>query len=485
MPRDLSALLRELEAASNPLDPGPDEREALRAAIVGVAERYVRSLDPGVSFRAEERPAIGLLDTPIAEEGIGLEAVITHLERDLLSPGGHPAAPGHLAYLSGGGIHHAALADFLAAMSNKYAGLFFTGPGPVRMENLLVRWMGDLVGYPANAGGTLASGGSLATFTAIVAARDAHGLRGSDAVSSVVYLSGQTHHCVRKSLHLAGLAEARVREIPVDAHYRMDAEALARTVEEDREAGLRPWLIAATAGTIDTGAVDPLGAIADVAGREGCWLHVDAAYGGFFLLTDHGRETLAGIERSDSVVLDPHKSFFLPWGTGVVLARDVRALLDAHQLTGAYLQDAIPDPSEISPADVSPELTKPIRALRMWLPLVLLGVRPFRAALEEKLVLARLFRERVRELGFHVGPPPDLSTVTFRWAPEGMPGEDADEVNRALAEAVRRDGRVFFSSTQLDGRYTLRAAVLPFRTHLAAIELALEILEEALAEVTS
>jgi glutamate/tyrosine decarboxylase-like PLP-dependent enzyme len=254
-------------------------------------------------------------------------------------------------------------------------------------------------------------------------------------------------------------------------------------IAEDRRAGLRPWVVIAAAGTVDTGAVDPLAEIADVAAREGCWFHVDAAYGGFFLLTAHGRQVLRGIERADSVVLDPHKSLFLPYGSGIVLARDATRLLATHDYTGHYMQDALGDPGEISPADVSPELSKHWRGLRMWLPLILLGTRPFRAALEEKLLLARYFREEVAAAGFEVGPPPDLSIVTYRWVPPGATPEEADRANEAIVAGARRDGRVFLSSTLLEGRFTLRMAAVSFRTHRRTIDLAVRVLREQAARL--
>ena len=255
----------------------------------------------------------------------------------------------------------------------------------------------------------------------------------------------------------------------------------AGAIAEDRALGLRPWLVIAAAGTTDTGAVDPLDAIAAVAEREGCWFHVDAAYGGFFLLTDEGRAALRGIERSDSVVLDPHKTLFLPYGSGIVVVRDGARLAAAHEYTGNYMQDALREPGEISPADLSPELSKHFRALRMWLPLVLLGTGPFRAALEEKLLLARYFREEIAAAGFEVGPPPDLSIVTYRWAPPGMTLDAANRVNQAIVDGARRDGRVFLSSTMLDGRFTLRMAAVSFRTHRRTIDLAVRVLREQVA----
>jgi glutamate/tyrosine decarboxylase-like PLP-dependent enzyme len=267
----------------------------------------------------------------------------------------------------------------------------------------------------------------------------------------------------------------------MDAGYRMRPEALAEAIAADRAAGLRPWLVIAAAGTTDVGAVDPLEAIADIAAREGCWYHVDAAYGGFFLLTEQGRRLMRGIERSDSVVLDPHKGLFLPYGIGIVIVRNARPLAAAHDYSGNYMQDAAREPGEMSPADLSPELSKHFRALRMWLPLVLLGVGPFRAALEEKLLLARYFHAGAEAAGFEVGPPPELSVATYRWVPAGAGPEEADRFNQALVDAMRRDGRLFISSTLLGGRFTLRMAALAFRTHRRTIDLALRVLAEQAA----
>ena len=480
---DILEQLRRLERESRPLEPGSARRRDLRQAVVASSERFLRRVRTLDAYVETDDRGARLLDFPIGERGIPLEDAIELFEHDVVRPGGHPSSGGHLAYIPGGGLYHSALGDFLAAVSNKYAGIFFTGPGPVRMENLLVRWAADLVGYPAEAGGNIASGGSIATLTALAAARDARGIRAAEVPRAVVYLTAQAHHCIEKSLRLAGLAEAPVRFVSMDERHRMRPDALAAAIAADRAAGLAPWIVVAAAGTTDVGAVDPLDAIAEIAARERCWFHVDAAYGGFFLLTDHGKQVLRGIERSDSVVLDPHKSLFLPFGVGMVLLRDLRLLAASNAYSGHYMQDALEHPGEVSPADLSPELSKHFRALRMWLPLILLGTRPFRAALDEKLLLARYFHRRVGELGFTAGPEPELSTCTFRWAPEGVAPTQADELNRRIVEEVRRDGRVFLSSTELDGRFTLRMTALAFRTHRRSIDLALSVLEEVLGRM--
>ncbi len=478
---DLLDRLRRLERAARPLDPGATRRKKLRNAAVASSERFLRKIESLKAYTETEDKGINVLGSPIGEHGMPIESVIAMFERHVVRPGLNPASGGHLAYIPGGGLFHSALGDYLAAVSNKYAGIFFAGPGPVRMESMLIRWVADLAGYPATAAGAIESGGSLATLAAIATARDAHGLRGAGYASAVVYLTTQAHHCIEKALRLVGLGEVQVRYVPMDDRFRMQPGALERAIADDRERGLRPWLVTAAAGTTDTGAVDPLDAIATIAKRERCWFHVDAAYGGFFLLTEHGRGMLKGIERSDSVILDPHKSLFLPYGAGIVLVRDAERLATTHNYSGNYMQDALRDPGEVSPADVSPELSKHFRALRMWLPLVQLGTRPFQAALDEKLLLARYFHREIEALGFEVGPPPDLSIVTYRWAPPGAGLARVNEMNQAIIDGVRRDGRIFLSSTMLDGRFTLRLAVLAFRTHRWTIDLAIRVLREQIA----
>ena len=473
--------LRRLERASRPLEPGTARRRRLREAVIASSERFLRRVDTLKGFEGGVGQGAGLLEHPVGEGAMPLEEVVELFEREVVRPGAATATGRHLAYIPGGGIYASALGDYLAAVTNKYSGVFFAGPGAVRMENMMVRWVADLVGYPGGAAGSIASGGSIATLTAIVSAREAHGLRAADFASAVVYLTSQAHHCVPKGLHIAGMGEAQVRQVPMDEGYRMRPEALAAAVAADRAAGLRPWLVVAAAGTTDTGAVDPLDAIADVAARERCWLHVDAAYGGFFLLTEHGRAALKGIERSDSVVLDPHKGLFLPYGSGIVVVRDAAPLIAGHDYTSSYMQDARAEASEVSPADVSPELSRHFRGLRMWLPLALLGLAPFRAALEEKLLLARYFHRQISRAGFEAGPAPELSIVTYRWAPPGVALEQANRMNKAIMDGAYRDGRVFLSSTMLEGRFTLRMAALAFRTHRRTIDLAVQVLREQAA----
>ena len=475
---DYTERLRRLDLESRPLDPDAEGRLHLRDKVLAYADGFMEYLDRGPAFVASDGEDSTLFDSPISEEPMDPDTVLDLLDHGAHSSGVNVGSAGTMAYIPGSNLYASALADYLGAVANRYSGLYFAAPGSVRMERVLLRWMADLMGYPVGSAGDLTSGGSIANLVGIVTAREARGLKAKDFDKAVVYLTEQSHHAIDKALRIAGLGESVKRFIPLDERYRMRPDALEEAVRGDAKMGLYPWLIAATAGTTDTGAVDPLANIADISRRHELWLHVDGAYGAAFILTERGRKILEGIERSDSMVMDPHKGLFLPFGSGVVLVREGRHLLNAHYYDASYLQDkdVLASAEEVSPADLSPELTRPARALRLWLPLKLAGIAPFRAALEEKLLLARYFHEKMMlDDRFEVGPPPDLSIVTFRYVPSsGNP----DAFNRTLIDAVQQDGRVFISSTMIDGRFTLRLAVLNLRTHLETVDLAIDILRE-------
>jgi len=464
--------LSELERLARRLEPDPTVRERHLARATEYARRYLDGIADAPAYRADPKPAAALLDHPIEDRGIGLDAALGLIEKHVDRPGIAPTSGRFAGYIPGGSLLHAAIGDFLAAIGNRYAGVFFAGPGAVRIENLLVRWMASLAGLPRTCAGYLSAGGSGATLSAIVTARESARLEGEAIARAVVYGTEHTHHCVRKALRIAGLGRVQWRTIDVDDGYRMRPEALEAAIAADRAQGLAPWLLVAAAGATNTGAVDPLTALAEIARRERLWLHVDAAYGGFFLLTATGRERLAGIEHADSLVMDPHKTLFLPYGTGALLVRDGQRLHQTMSDGADYMQDTLAAGEELSPADLSPELTRHFRGLRMWLPLKVLGLAPFRAALDEKLLLAEYFHQRIAESDhFEAGPPPDLSVVTFR-----LKGSDAD--NQRLLQAIHDDGRIFLSSTRLDGRFTLRMAAVCHRTHKAEIDTMLGVLDE-------
>jgi glutamate/tyrosine decarboxylase-like PLP-dependent enzyme len=258
----------------------------------------------------------------------------------------------------------------------------------------------------------------------------------------------------------------------------MNANILNETIINDRSNNLNPFLIIATAGTTDTGSIDPLIAIASIASTNTMWLHVDAAYGGFFKLTQHGENHLSGMSLADSITLDPHKGLFLPYGIGAVLIKNGQLQKQTFASTASYMQDIVTSSDDWSPSDMSPELTKHFRALRMWMPLKYYGVEPFKHALDEKLLLAQFFYTELKKLNhIQFACMPELSIVTFRYLPEQG---DANAFNKALLKSINHDKRIFLSSTSIDGNYFIRMACLSFRTHLEDILLTLDIIKDAI-----
>jgi len=472
--------IAQLELASAGLDPSAAERGDLLEQTVAYSESFLNSL-PGLKAFIPEDGHSQQLVQAFAEEPGDFKVLLKLLGDAVDHEGINAASGGQMGYIPGGGMYPSALGDFLADVFNRYAGISFASPGAVKMEQQLVRWMADIVGYPATAGGDLTSGGSIANLTAIIAARETMGIRARDVENSCVYITADTHHCIDKSLRAAGLAECNKRLVPMDDKFRMDVDILEQLILEDKTAGLRPWLIVASAGTTDAGAVDPMERIAELAEQHDIWMHIDAAYGGFFLLCEEGRAVLRGLDKAHSIVLDPHKGMFLPYGSGAVLVRDVTWLARSQSFEADYMQDARAAEGEYSPADLSLELTRPFRGLRFWLPLKLFGVAPFRAALAEKIWLARYFHEQLAKTpGWEMGPFPQLSVVTFRYVPQRG---DADVLNKRLVEAVREDGRAFISSTQINGKFVLRLAVLHFRTHLDRVNYVLDFLRRKAVEL--
>lgn len=483
---DLTELER-LRREASPLEPDAAARDALtEAALRRVRNALAR--EPKAAYAPDDGSDAALANLPIQAEPSdeGFDRALDFVERHVALRGHTSWAPGFFGYIPGGSIYHAALADYMVAALNPFTGHLFASPGGVRVENQVLSWLASLVGYPAGAAGNLTPGGSVANLTALITAREAGGVRARDVERTVVYMTEQAHHCVTKGLRVAGLGECVVRHIELDARYRLRPDRLEAAIAEDKRQGLRPWLVVGSAGTTDTGAVDPLEAIADVAARHALWFHVDAAYGGMFLLCDRGRRSLPGIERCDSIVLDPHKGLFIPFGVGAVLVKNRSAMMAAYDFDARYIADRIRSNEEVSPTEHSIELSRHFRGLRIWLPLQALGTAPFEAALDEKLLLARYAWERFRELDrVEVGPEPDLSIFVFRvLAGAGAAdarADAADAATLAIENAFLADGRVLFSTTLIGGRRWLRMAVLAPATHRETIDSTVSLLAEKIA----
>ena len=471
---------------SYPLEPSADE---LRRIVLEALERIVAHVESlprqAVSDTAGGFEIASFLAEPEPpREGAPLAELLDLFFNRALAKTFNTASPGYLAFIPGGGLLHAAVADLIADATNRYSSVYAAAPAVAQIEANVLSWLCRIAGYPPEARGLLTSGGSLANWTGLVTARRER--LPENFLSGTIYTSDQAHHSVAKSALLAGFPAGNVRRVPVDGAFRIRPDALEEAIEEDRRRGLTPFLIAASAGTTNSGAVDPLEDLADLAARHGLWLHVDAAYGGFFLLTEHGRKAMRGIDRADSIVLDPHKGLFLPYGTGALLVRDGQALRRAHAVTADYMPPIQDDPTRIDISEYGPELSRPFRGLRVWLPLKMHGIGVFEEQLEEKLVLARLAADRIRALpGIEMLAEPQLSLFAFRLVPPGWEdrsGEDLNRLNRHFLERINARQRVFLTGTLLGKVFALRICVLSFRTHRERIDMALEDVEAALHE---
>jgi len=461
---ELRAEIGRLREGAAPLEPDGEARREIGTQAMEHALAYWDEVEEASSNRPWSEVFSQRFEPEFAEEGRDPASVLDYVAECIDRPGFATTSPRFMAYIPGGGVPYSAFGDLIAATSNKYSGFASASPGAVRIENACAAWLGQVIGYPADCAGTLTSGGSIANLTAIVTAREARDPDGGGAI----YVTRFAHYCIDKALHIAGRVRAPKRLIDTDPDYRMSVEALEQALEEDRRNGVRPWLVIASAGTVDTGAIDPLPEIAELCRRYGAWLHVDGAYGGLFALCDEGRSLLKGIEQADSVALDPHKTLFLPYGTGAALVRDGRLMQNAFSASGEYIRPLGESEVGPSPADLSPELTRHFRALRLWLPLQMAGIAAFRAAQAEKLALARYFHARLSEIeGFDPGPEPQLSVVAFRYLPKSG---DADAFNERLMQHIQQEGRVMMSGTRIDGTYRLRCAILCFRTHIEHVD---------------
>jgi aromatic-L-amino-acid decarboxylase len=453
------------------LEPGHHERVELTETILEFLETWLDAADtmPASGTDLDESVAARLMSPP-GELGRPLTEILGDVETAGRSGIYHPSG-GHLSYIPNAGLFSAAAADFLAAGINRYTGVSGAAPGMAAIEHGMVRWMTSLFDLGEAASGLLLSGGSMANFTGIVAARTT--LLGDDFGDGVVYVTAHTHHSVAKAARLAGFRDNQIRVVATDGGLRMDPAALLTEIAADRRAGRTPFLVVGSAGTTDTGTVDGLDQIADIVATEELWLHVDAAYGGFFQLTERGRGALSGIGRADSMSIDPHKGLSMPFGLGALLVRDESHLIDANQGRGAYLLEEDHHAGLRDIAALGPELSRPFRALQMWLPLHLHGVAPFREALDTSLDLAEAAYRRLAGIsGVEVPWRPDLSIVAFRL-------ED-DDLGRAALEAVNRDRKVHLSPTTIDGRYVLRFAILNRRTTQDHLDHAIDVIEKTL-----
>ncbi|HET7296754.1 MAG TPA: aminotransferase class V-fold PLP-dependent enzyme [Gemmatimonadales bacterium] len=471
------------ETTRRPPDLDPERFHALLDAAARIATRYWERLP---EMRAYTRPPDELVAAwraePLPQGGISLERILERIEREVVP---YPLGVGQRRWWGfiNSPPHPAGIAAELiaATLKNNCAG---TSQMAVQVEVTVMRWLADLVGLPSGSGGLLVSGGSMANLVALAAAREAklpgtrrRGVRAA-ARQPTVYASTEAHSCILRAVELLGLGTDALRLVPVDREYRMDVPTLRTMLADDRAAGLEPICIVASAGTVNTGVVDPIAEVADAAQEHGCWFHVDGAYGAVGAALPELAGRYRGMERADSVAMDPHKWLYVPYEAGATLVRDPATLraMFAHRAEYLALEEESYLEGPVWISDLGPQLTREFRALKVWAVMQAIGLEQYRALWRNDIAVAR---EIVRLARAHpkleVLGPSDLSCFCVRYLPERG---DANAFNRTLLDRTHRDGRMFISGTTLGGKFVLRGCVTNFRSTLADTKVCIDAIAE-------
>jgi glutamate/tyrosine decarboxylase-like PLP-dependent enzyme len=392
--------------------------------------------------------------------------VLASVESNVLSNIMYCTHPRHFAWVPGPSNYVSVLADALASGVNVCPGTWLESSGPSQIELITTEWLLELCGFPDTGGGIFVSGGSVANLTGLVTARQT--MLDGIMDDAVIYSSSQAHSSNWKNIRILGFRPEQIRLVPVDGRLRLDVRALARAVDEDRRNGKRPFCVIATAGTTNTGTVDPLDAVADLCEQQDLWLHVDGAYGAAAILTERGRRLLAGIERAHSLVLDPHKWLFQPFDIGCCLVRDVRWLEQTFSEHPEYLQDTrdkMDMSREVNFCDRGVQLTRAFRALKLWMSIKVYGLDRFRAAIDRGISNAETAQRLLEAHGcFDIVTPAELGVVTFRYRPPDTGEHELDRLTRALFDGIVADGHAMLTTTVIERQTVLRLCTINPRT---------------------
>ena len=435
----------------------PDQMREFGYRVVDVlVEHFVGLEREPVGTKGDSVRLVSLFDHDPPEMGRDPGEVLSQLEHDVFPNNLHVDHPRFFAFVPGPNNFVSTMADALAAGFNVFNGTWLGGSAAAAIELGIVRWLSRVCGFPESAGGLFVSGGSMANLTALVAAR--HALLQDRIDRATVYFSDQTHSSVQRALHVIGFLREQMRKLPSDKNFRLPVHDLRDAIRTDRAKGLRPFCIVANAGTTNTGAVDPLIDLADLAQSEKMWLHVDGAFGAAALLSERGRVLLRGVERADSISLDPHKWLFQSFECGCVLVRDVALLKSAFQIKPDYLRDVHRNPAEFNPGDHGVQLSRSFRALKVWLSLQTFGLSAFRNAITRGFELAEIADRELRaRKGWEILSPAQMATVCFRFG-------ESDDLQTQLVDIMMRDGYALLTSTELRGVASLRLCTINPRT---------------------
>lgn len=433
------------------------EMQRLGYRVVDLLVQHFAGMRDGpVGAKGEPAELMVRLSGALSETPIDPYALLAKLEKDVFPNNLHVDHPRFFAFVPGPGNFVSAMADALASGFNVFNGTWMGGSAAAALELIVVDWFRQFCGFPETAGGLFVSGGSVANLTALHAARRA---KLGDAIQrATIYFSDQTHYSVERALRVIGFAPEQCRKIPSNDRFQLSPDSVRAAIRSDKREGLRPFCVVANAGTTNTGAVDPLSDLADLCAEEDLWLHADGAYGAAAVICDRGREKLVGLNRVDSLSLDPHKWLFQPFECGCVLVRDAAHLKSAFQLMPEYMRDVHRHAAEINPADYGIQLTRGFRALKVWLSMNTFGLAAFREAVTRGFELAEFAEKELRSRpNCEILSPAEMGIVAFCF------GHD-DELQTKLVELMLRDGFAFLTSTTLKGRTALRLCTINPRT---------------------
>jgi aromatic-L-amino-acid decarboxylase len=472
------------------LDWPPERARALGEGALELWEELLErlpSLPVGRPLReAEVREAVAI---EVPEEPLGDDELLAYLRRIVLDLSTYPGHPGFMAYVTGAGTPPGVVADLVAAGVNGNVGAWRLAPAATEIELELTRWLARAFGLPDGAGGLIVSGGAVATLVGLKLARDAAlpdvRERGTAGRQLRIYASDEVHAVTDRAADVLGIGRTAVRKLPTDETFRLRVDLLERAIEKDVASGERPMAVVASAGTVATGAIDPLPEIASLCERYAVWFHVDAAYGGPAVLADDLRAALAGIERADSVAFDPHKWLYTPHSGGCILARDSAALARSFSVGASYLyQDVQATGRGVDLTQLGPQFSRGAQALKVWISLLAYGRRAYARRISHDAALARYLGELVDERDdFELAAPVGLSICCFRYVPPDLPespGRDTylDRLNERLLTEIQLDGRAYCSNAVLRGRFCLRACIVNFRTEADDVERLVDVAAE-------
>src|SRR5437667_2561527 len=436
------------------------------------------------------------LDPALPTKGIDFDGLLKVFRETIVPFSRQNAHPRMFGYVQSPGTPIAAFADLLASTLNANLTVWRSAPAPVEVERLTIDWIRQILGFNAGAGGLFVSGGSMANLAALAAARQT-----KDCLSGRlrIYASSETHFSIVKAAALLGIGRENVCHIAVDERFRIRMDDLVVKITADLEAGCVPLCVVANAGTVNTGAVDPLAEIREIANRFQLWMHVDGSYGALAILAKSARELFAGIERADSVALDPHKWLYLPVDVGCVIYRDPEIVRAAFAHEAEYTRIIGQEADEACAFwDYGPELSRRFRALKVWMLLKGVGVSALSEAIEKDLACARHFETLVQNSeDFEMLAPVELSIFCSRHLPAGLKRalaaaspsvrekieEQLDAHNERLLLALQRDGSSYLSNARLRGRFSLRGCVMNYRTTLRDMEILLDDLRRVAAQL--